>query len=88
MSCTVEERKRVRRAARAIKEGVPIESVDVLAPNASHSDRPARELLTQGWALFLVVAAPSSSLTLAIERHAYLIQLYSMVNLAYELPDL
>jgi hypothetical protein len=35
MSCTVEERKRVRRAARAIQEEVPTESVDVLAPSAS-----------------------------------------------------
>jgi len=35
MSCTVEERKRVRRAARAIREEVPTESVDVLAPSAS-----------------------------------------------------
>ncbi|WP_058992418.1 hypothetical protein [Haloarcula sp. CBA1127] len=35
MSCTVEERKRVRRAARAIREEVPNESVDVLAPSAS-----------------------------------------------------
>jgi hypothetical protein len=31
----VEERKRVRRAARAIREEVPTESVDVLAPNTS-----------------------------------------------------
>ncbi|WP_146418394.1 hypothetical protein [Haloarcula hispanica] len=35
MSCTVEERKRVRRAARAIQEEVLTESVDVLAPSAS-----------------------------------------------------
>ncbi|QUJ73929.1 hypothetical protein [Haloarcula marismortui] len=35
MSCTVEERKRVRRAARAIQGEVPTESVDVLAPSAS-----------------------------------------------------
>jgi len=35
MSCTVEERKRVRRAARAIQEEVPTESVDVLSPSAS-----------------------------------------------------
>jgi hypothetical protein len=35
MSCTVEERKRVRRAARAIREVVPTESVDVLTPGAS-----------------------------------------------------
>ncbi|KZX46712.1 hypothetical protein [Haloarcula sp. K1] len=35
MSCTVEKRKRVRRAARAIQEEVPTESVDVLAPSAS-----------------------------------------------------
>ncbi|AUG49538.1 hypothetical protein BVU17_18330 (plasmid) [Haloarcula taiwanensis] len=35
MSCTVEERKRVRRAARAIREEVATESVDVLAPSAS-----------------------------------------------------
>jgi len=35
VSCTVEERKRVRRAARAIREEVATESVDVLAPSAS-----------------------------------------------------
>lgn len=35
MSCTVEERKRVRRAARAIREEVATESVDVLSPGAS-----------------------------------------------------
>ncbi|WP_049944531.1 hypothetical protein [Haloarcula marismortui] len=35
MSCTVEERRRVRRAARAIQEEVATESVDVLAPSAS-----------------------------------------------------
>ena len=35
MSCTVEERRRVRRAARAIREAVATESVDVLAPSAS-----------------------------------------------------
>ncbi|EMA13244.1 hypothetical protein [Haloarcula marismortui] len=35
MSCTVEERKRVRRTARAIQEEVATESVDVLAPSAS-----------------------------------------------------
>jgi hypothetical protein len=35
MSCTVEERKRVRRAARAIRGEVATESIDVLAPNAS-----------------------------------------------------
>jgi len=35
MSCTVEERKRVRRAARAIREEAATESVDVLAPSAS-----------------------------------------------------
>ncbi|PYZ02453.1 hypothetical protein C8039_19070 [Halogeometricum sp. wsp3] len=35
MSCTVEERRRVRRAARAIRDEVATESVDVLAPNAS-----------------------------------------------------
>jgi hypothetical protein len=35
MSCTVEERKRVRRAARAIRDEVATESVDVLAPSAS-----------------------------------------------------
>ena len=35
MSCTVEERKRVRRAARAIRYEVATESVDVLAPSAS-----------------------------------------------------
>jgi len=38
MSCTVEERKRVRRAARAIREAVATESVDVLAPSASQYD--------------------------------------------------
>jgi len=38
MSCTVEERKRVRRAARAIREEVPTESVDVLAPSSSQYD--------------------------------------------------
>jgi hypothetical protein len=38
VSCTVEERKRVWRAARAIQEEVPTESVDVLAPNASQYD--------------------------------------------------
>ncbi|WP_434531554.1 hypothetical protein ACODNH_21425 (plasmid) [Haloarcula sp. NS06] len=35
MSCTVEERRRVRRVARAIRDGVSTESVDVLAPSAS-----------------------------------------------------
>jgi len=35
VSCTVEERQRVRRAARAIQEEVATESVDVLAPSAS-----------------------------------------------------
>jgi len=35
VSCTVEERKRVRRAARAIQDEVETESVDVLAPSAS-----------------------------------------------------
>ncbi|WP_080509845.1 hypothetical protein [Haloarcula marismortui] len=35
MSCTVEDRKRVRRAARAIREEVPTESVGVLTPSAS-----------------------------------------------------
>ncbi|WP_146418258.1 hypothetical protein [Haloarcula hispanica] len=35
MSCTVEERQRVRRAARAIRDEVATESVDVLAPSAS-----------------------------------------------------
>jgi hypothetical protein len=35
MSCTVEERRRVRRAARAIRDEVATESVDVLAPSAS-----------------------------------------------------
>lgn len=40
MSCTVEERKRVRRAARTIQEEVPTESVDVLTPSASqYGDR-------------------------------------------------
>jgi len=34
MSCTVEERKRARRAARAIPEVVATGSVDVLAPSA------------------------------------------------------
>ncbi|MFU1782989.1 hypothetical protein ACM16X_16580 [Haloarcula japonica] len=38
MSCTVEERKHVRRAARAIQAEVPTESVDVLAPSASQYD--------------------------------------------------
>ncbi|GCF16081.1 hypothetical protein Harman_40160 [Haloarcula mannanilytica] len=38
MSCTVEERRRVRRAARAIRDEVPTESVDVLAPSASQYD--------------------------------------------------
>lgn len=38
MSCTVEERQRVRRAARAIRGEAPTESVDVLAPNASQYD--------------------------------------------------
>jgi hypothetical protein len=35
MNCTVEERKRVRRAARAIRDEVATESVDVLAPSVS-----------------------------------------------------
>jgi len=35
VSCTVEERQRVRRAARAIREEVATESVDVLAPSVS-----------------------------------------------------
>jgi hypothetical protein len=35
MSCTVEEHKRVRRAARAIPDEVATESADVLAPSAS-----------------------------------------------------
>ncbi|GGM50170.1 hypothetical protein [Haloarcula argentinensis] len=35
MSCTVEERQRVRRAARAIRDEVATESVDVLSPSAS-----------------------------------------------------
>ncbi|MFU1783858.1 hypothetical protein ACM16X_21060 [Haloarcula japonica] len=35
MSCTVEERRQVRRAARAIRETVATECVDVLAPSAS-----------------------------------------------------
>jgi len=35
VSCTVEERERVRRAARAIREEVATGSVDVLAPSAS-----------------------------------------------------
>jgi len=35
VSCTVEERRRVRRAARAIRDEVATESVDVLAPSAS-----------------------------------------------------
>ena len=35
MSCTVEERKRVRRAARAIRDEGATESVDVLSPSAS-----------------------------------------------------
>ncbi|NHN63677.1 hypothetical protein G9463_10260 [Haloarcula sp. JP-Z28] len=35
MSCTVEERQRVRRAARAIRDEVATESVDVIAPSAS-----------------------------------------------------
>ena len=34
----MEERRRVRRAARAIQEEVPTESVDVLAPSASQYD--------------------------------------------------
>jgi len=38
MSCTVEERQRVRRAARAIRDEVATESVDVLAPSASQYD--------------------------------------------------
>lgn len=38
MSCTVEERKRVWRAARAIQAEIPTESVDVLAPSASQYD--------------------------------------------------
>ncbi|MFB9812660.1 hypothetical protein [Haloarcula sebkhae] len=38
MSCTVEERKRVRRADRAIQAEVPTGSVDVLAPTAKGSD--------------------------------------------------
>ncbi|RLM34406.1 MULTISPECIES: hypothetical protein [unclassified Haloarcula] len=38
MSFTVEERKRVRRAARAIRDEVATESVDVLAPSASQYD--------------------------------------------------
>ncbi|WP_058990921.1 MULTISPECIES: hypothetical protein [unclassified Haloarcula] len=35
MRCTVEERRRVRRAAQAIREEVATESVDVLSPSAS-----------------------------------------------------
>jgi hypothetical protein len=35
VSCTVEERRRVRRAARAIRDEVATESVDVLSPSAS-----------------------------------------------------
>ncbi|MBX0325662.1 hypothetical protein EGH21_21840 [Halomicroarcula sp. F13] len=38
MSCTVEERKRVLWAARAIRDCVPTVAVDVVAPNASQYD--------------------------------------------------
>ncbi|MGB9932906.1 hypothetical protein [Haloarcula amylolytica] len=38
MSCTVEERKQVRRAARGIRDCVPTVAVDVVAPNASQYD--------------------------------------------------
>lgn len=38
MSCTVEERKQVRRAARAIRDAVPTVAVDVLVPGASQYD--------------------------------------------------
>ncbi|WP_424005662.1 hypothetical protein ACOZ4I_20485 (plasmid) [Haloarcula salina] len=48
MSCTVEERRRVRRAARAIQEEVPTESVDVLAPNASQYDAWTLDAVLRG----------------------------------------
>ncbi|MBX0297568.1 acyl-CoA dehydrogenase family protein [Haloarcula nitratireducens] len=38
MSCTVDDRKQVRRAARAIRDSVPTIAVDVVAPNASRHD--------------------------------------------------
>ncbi|MDS0222856.1 hypothetical protein NDI54_16035 [Haloarcula sp. S1AR25-5A] len=38
MSCTVEKRERVRRAAREIRDCVPTVAVDVVAPNASQYD--------------------------------------------------
>ncbi|MBX0296669.1 hypothetical protein [Haloarcula nitratireducens] len=38
MSCTVEEREQVRRAARTIQDAMPTAAVDVIAPNASQYD--------------------------------------------------
>ncbi|GGK83958.1 hypothetical protein [Haloarcula sebkhae] len=48
MSCTVEERKRVRRAARAIQEEVATESVDVLAPSASQYNKWMLDAVLRG----------------------------------------
>jgi len=39
MSCTVEERARVRRAARALRDCAPTVAVDVIEPAASQYDR-------------------------------------------------
>lgn len=38
MSCTVEQREQVRRAARAIRDVVPTVAVNVVAPGASQYD--------------------------------------------------
>ena len=56
MSCSVEECKRVRRAARAIQAEVATESVDVLSPsarqyNAWTLDAVLRELALAGLTL-------------------------------------
>ncbi|MDS0280005.1 hypothetical protein NDI85_19660 [Halomicroarcula sp. S1AR25-4] len=48
MTCAVEQRRRVRRAARAIRDAVPTEAVDVVAPTASEFD---------SWTLEAVVAS-------------------------------
>ena len=48
MSCTVEERKRVRRAARAIRDEVATESVDALAPSAGQYSEWILDVVLRG----------------------------------------
>ncbi|WP_254274639.1 hypothetical protein [Haloarcula marina] len=48
MSCTVEQRKQVRRAARAIRDCAPAIAVDIVAPNASQYDAWTLDAVLRG----------------------------------------